>query len=59
MLSNRDGDLDNYKQKCQRYEIEIMELRNNEHLINEYDNKLALISNELARLSEALRQKED
>ena len=29
ILSNRDSDIDNYKQRCQRYEIELMELRSN------------------------------
>lgn len=29
MLNNRDSDIDNYKQRCQRYEIEMMELRSN------------------------------
>lgn len=36
-----------------------MELRNNEHVISELENKLALVSNELMRLNELLRSKED
>lgn len=34
ILSNRDSDIDNYKQRCQRYEIELMELRSNENVIS-------------------------
>jgi uncharacterized protein YukE len=51
MLNNRDADIENYKQRCQKYEIELMELRNNEHLVSELENKVALLANELNRLS--------
>lgn len=36
-----------------------MELRNYENIINDYENKLALSSQELLRLNELLREKED
>jgi len=34
MMGNRDAEIENYKQKCQKYEIDIMELRNYENIIN-------------------------
>jgi hypothetical protein len=36
-----------------------MELRNNEHVISELENKLAMVSNELMRLNELLRSRDD
>lgn len=51
MLENRNREIDDYKQKCQKYEITIMELRNYENLINDHENKLALLNQELLRLN--------
>lgn len=59
MLNNRNSQIEDYKQKCQKYEIEIMELRNYEHIIAEHEDKLVLLSNELMRLTELLRNRED
>lgn len=36
-----------------------MELRNNENVIADYENKIVLINQELLRLNEVLRDKED
>lgn len=36
-----------------------MELRNYEHIIAEHEDKLVLLSNELMRLTELLRNRED
>ena len=36
-----------------------MELRNYENILSDYENKLALTSQELLRLNDLLRQKED
>ena len=36
-----------------------MELRNYENVINEHENKLAVLSNELIRLTDLLRNRDD
>lgn len=59
MLENRNREIDDYKQKCQKYEITIMELRNYENLINDHENKLALLNQELLRLNEILKDKDE
>ena len=58
MLENRNREIEDYKQKCQKYEITIMELRNCENLINDYENKLALTNQEFIRLNEILKDKD-
>lgn len=50
-MNNRDADIENYKQRCQKYEIEIMELRNNENIISDLENKVTLLASELNRLN--------
>ena len=59
MLEHRNRDIDDYKQKCQKYEIGLMELRNYENVIADNENKIVLINQELLRLNEVLRNKED
>ena len=59
LLDNRGREIDDYKQKCQKYEITIMELKNYENVISDHENKLALLNQELIRLNEILREKEE
>ena len=59
MLGNRNSEIEDLKQKCQKYEIDIMELRSYEHLLTEHEDKLVLLSNELMRLTELLHTRED
>lgn len=58
-LENRYHEIEDYKQKCQRYEILVMELRNNENLIIDSEKKLNMLNQELMRLNEILKDKEE
>lgn len=58
MLENRNREIDDYRQKCQKYEISLMELRNYENVIADNENKIILLNQELLRLNEVLKQKE-
>lgn len=44
IVNNRDNEIQNYKERCQRFEIENMELRNHENTIEQLENQLASIS---------------
>lgn len=44
LLDNRARELEDYKQRCQKYEITVMELRNYENLITDHENKLVLLN---------------
>ena len=57
MLENRNREIDQYKQKCQKYEISIMELRNYENVISDNENKIVLLNQELLRLNDILGRK--
>jgi hypothetical protein len=59
MIENRNREIEDYKQKCQKYEITVMELKNYENTINDCQNKLALLTQELHRLNLVLKDKEE
>lgn len=59
MLENRNRQIEDYKQKIQKYEISLMQLRNYENVIADNENKIILVNQELLRLNEVLRNKED
>lgn len=59
LLDNRNREIDDYKQRCQKYQITIMELRNYENLINDHENRIALLNQQLIRLNEILKEKDD
>ena len=42
MAENRNREIDDLRQKIQRYEISLMELRNYENMIADFENKIAL-----------------
>lgn len=52
-------EIDELKQRGQKYEITIMELQRNEITITELENKLTMVSQELYRLNDILKQKQD
>jgi hypothetical protein len=43
MLNNKNHDIEDYKQKCQKYEISLMEMKQYENQISELENKIALL----------------
>lgn len=55
MLNSRGMEIDEYKRKCERYEVSLMELRNYESLIEDNENKIVLLNQEILRLNEVLR----
>lgn len=59
MLSNKQHEFDEMKKKCQQLEIHAMEMKNCQQQIGELESKVALLSQELVRLNEVLRDKED
>ena len=59
MAENRNREIDDLRQKIQRYEISLMELRNYENMIADFENKIALLNQELLRLNEVLKAKEE
>lgn len=58
MLENRNREIDDYRQKCQKYEISLMELKNYENALSDQENKIILLNQELMRLNEVLKQRE-
>ena len=44
MLENRNREVDDYRQKCQKYEISLMELKNYENIIADSENKIILLN---------------
>lgn len=59
MLSNRSVEVNDMRQKCQQYEIELMEMKNYEQRMGEFESKISVLSQELVRLNEVLRDRED
>jgi chromosome segregation ATPase len=59
LLDNRAREVEELRQRAQKQEITIMELRNYENLIADHENRLALLNQELLRLNELLRQKDE
>lgn len=59
MLENRNREIEDYRQKCQKYEISLMELKNYENVISDQENKIILLNQELMRLNEVLKQREE
>lgn len=44
MLENRNREIEDYRQKCQKFEISLMELRNYENVIADNENKIVLLN---------------
>lgn len=59
LLENRNREIDDYKQRIQKMEIQVMELRNYESILTENENKIAMLSQEMLRLNQVLGSKED
>ena len=51
MLENRTREIEDYRQKCNKYEISLMELKNYENVISDQENKIILLNQELLRLN--------
>lgn len=58
-LENRNRQIEDYRQKIQRLDIQVMELRNYESTIAQNENKIAMMSQEMMRLNSILKDKED
>jgi hypothetical protein len=44
LLENRNREIADLKQKCQKYEISLMELKNCENVIADNENKIVLLN---------------
>lgn len=59
IIDNKNREIDDYRQKCQKYEISLMELRNYENVIADNENKIVLLNQEVLRLNDVLTRKND
>lgn len=59
LLDNRTREVEDLRGQCQKYEITVMELRQSEGLLADYENKIALITQELQRMNDVIRGKEE
>ena len=59
MLDNKNREVDDLRQKCQKYEISLMELRNYENVIADNENKIVLLNQEVLRLNDVLTRRND
>lgn len=58
-LEYKNRELDDAKRRLKEFEVTILELRRHESTIRELESKLTMITQEMHRLNELLRQKQD
>lgn len=58
LLANRDNEIEELREKCQRFENEMTDLKNYEGVIAENGDKILMLTNELHRVNQVLRSRE-
>ena len=58
-IEYKNRELEEYRQRCQKYEITVMELKRSESAIDDLNGKVAIMAQEISRLNEMLRQKQE
>ena len=57
-LDYKNREVDEYREKCQKFEISLIEAKRAEVAASEMEGKLVMLTQEIARLTELLKQKQ-